>query len=233
MADEMKKVAEAEAVTGETPETRETECTKDEAPLIRIVDDDGDLRDALLYMLSQEGWEAAAFPDAESFLRSAAPSAPGVLILDVRMPGMSGIELHRELRRRGFEQPVIFLTAHGDIDMAVEELRHGAFHFLQKPLDPEKLLSAVAQAVEADRRKRLGMPPVEEIRARIASLRPREREVMALLAQGFLNADIAARLGLSVRTVEAHRAAAYVKLRVKNAAEAAQLWAAAAEVPEE
>ncbi len=148
MADEMKKVAEAEAMTGETPETRETECTKDEAPLIRIVDDDGDLRDALLYMLSQEGWEAAAFPDAESFLRSAAPSAPGVLILDVRMPGMSGIELHRELRRRGFEQPVIFLTAHGDIDMAVEELRHGAFHFLQKPLDPEKLLSAVAQAVE-------------------------------------------------------------------------------------
>ena len=123
MADEMKKVAEAEAMTGETPETRETECTKDEAPLIRIVDDDGDLRDALLYMLSQEGWEAAAFPDAESFLRSAAPSAPGVLILDVRMPGMSGIELHRELR-------------------------HGAFHFLQKPLDPEKLLSAVAQAVE-------------------------------------------------------------------------------------
>lgn len=227
MADEMKKVAEAEAMTGETPETRETECTKDEAPLIRIVDDDGDLRDALLYMLSQEGWEAAAFPDAESFLRSAAPSAPGALILDVRMPGMSGIELHRELRRRGFEQPVIFLTAHGDIDMAVEELRHGAFHFLQKPLDPEKLLSAVAQAVEADRRKRLGMPPVEEIRARIASLRPREREVMALLAQGFLNADIAARLGLSVRTVEAHRAAAYVKLRVKNAAEAAQLWAAA------
>ena len=233
MADETKKVAEAEAMTGETPETRETECTKDEAPLIRIVDDDGALRDALLYMLSQEGWEAAAFPDAESFLRSAAPSAPGVLILDVRMPGMSGIELHRELRRRGFEQPVIFLTAHGDIDMAVEELRHGAFHFLQKPLDPEKLLSAVAQAVEADRRKRLGMPPVEEIRARIASLRSREREVMALLAQGFLNADIAARLGLSVRTVEAHRAAAYVKLRVKNAAEAAQLWAAAAEVPEE
>ena len=233
MADEMKKVARAEAMTGETPETRETEGTKDEAPLIRIVDDDGDLRDALLYMLSQEGWEAAAFPDAESFLRSAAPSAPGALILDVRMPGMSGIELPRELRRRGFEQPVIFLTAHGDIDMAVEELRHGAFHFLQKPLDPEKLLSAVAQAVEADRRKRLGMPPVEEIRARIASLRPREREVMALLAQGFLNADIAARLGLSVRTVEAHRAAAYVKLRVKNAAEAAQLWAAAAELPEE
>ena len=214
-------------------EGAETERRKDEAPLIRIVDDDGDLRDALLYMLSQEGWEAVAFPDAESFLRSAAPSAPGVLILDVRMPGMSGIELRRELRRRGFEQPVIFLTAHGDIDMAVEELRHGAFHFLQKPLDPEKLLSAVAQAVEADRRKRLGMPPVEEIRARIASLRPREREVMALLAQGFLNADIAARLGLSVRTVEAHRAAAYVKLQVKNAAEAAQLWAAAAESPED
>lgn len=230
MTDETRMATAAETAAREGAET---ERRKDEAPLIRIVDDDGDLRDALLYMLSQEGWEAVAFPDAESFLRSAAPSAPGVLILDVRMPGMSGIELRRELRRRGFEQPVIFLTAHGDIDMAVEELRHGAFHFLQKPLDPEKLLSAVAQAVEADRRKRLGMPPVEEIRARIASLRPREREVMALLAQGFLNADIAARLGLSVRTVEAHRAAAYVKLQVKNAAEAAQLLAAAAESPED
>lgn len=224
------EVAGERAVSAESAE--KVPADKAEAPLIRIVDDDSDLRDALLYMLAQEGWQAVAFPDAESFLRTEAPSAPGVLILDVRMPGMSGIELHRELRRRGFEQPVIFLTAHGDIDMAVEELRHGAFHFLQKPLDPEKLLSAVAQAVEADRRRRLGVPPVEEIRARIASLRPREREVMALLAKGRLNADIATLLGLSVRTVEAHRAAAYVKLRVKNAAEAAQLWAAAEE-PEE
>lgn len=218
------------SAAGIAPETAKNRMRLDaltEAPLIRIVDDDPNLRDALLFMLSQEGWRAVAFPDGESFLRSEAPSAPGVLILDVRMPGMSGIELHRELRRRGFEQPVIFLTAHGDIDMAVEELRRGAFHFLQKPLDPEKLLSAVAQAVELDKRKRLGMPPVEEIRARIAALRPREREVMSLLAEGRLNADIADRLGLSVRTVEAHRASAYVKLQVNNAAEAAALWAAA------
>ena len=210
----------------------EVEAAKGETR-IRIVDDDDSLRDALRFVLETEGWRVADHAGAREFLTRDAPSTPGCVVLDIRMPGMSGIEAQRAMLERGIDLPIIFLTGHGDIDMAVEELRHGAFHFLQKPLDPEKLLSAVAQAVEADRRKRLGMPPVEEIRARIASLRSREREVMALLAQGFLNADIAARLGLSVRTVEAHRAAAYVKLRVKNAAEAAQLWAAAAEVPEE
>lgn len=209
------------------------EIDKTALPLVRIVDDDAQMRSSLAFMLRQEGYECAAYESARAFLTGDAPSRPGCLLLDVRMPDMTGLELQDEMIRRGMTLPIVFLSAHGDIDMAVEELRHGAFHFLQKPLDPEKLLSAVAQAVEADRRKRLGMPPVEEIRARIASLRPREREVMALLAQGFLNADIAARLGLSVRTVEAHRAAAYVKLRVKNAAEAAQLWAAAAELPEE
>lgn len=200
-------------------------ASADEAPLIRIVDDDPDLRDALVFMLSNEGWAARAWPDGPSFLREDAPSRPGVCILDVRMPGMSGIELHAELRRRGIDLPVIFLTAHGDIDMAVDELRKGAFHFLQKPLDAAKLLAAVADAVEEDRRRRCGLPNLEEAKARFASLRPREREVIEMLGEGALNADIARRLGLSVRTVEAHRAAAYVKLRVKSAADAAQILA--------
>lgn len=199
----------------------------EEEPVVRIVDDDAGLRDAIVYMLSNEGWRATAYPDSMSFLRADAPSCPGVLILDVRMPGMSGLELHRELRRRGYRQPVIFLSAHGDLDMAVDELRRGAFHFLQKPVDPDKLVQVVAEAMEADRRERWGLPDLEEISARMASLRPREREVMELVARGRLNSDIARILHLSVRTVEAHRAAAYVKLRVKSAAEAARLWAAA------
>ena len=199
----------------------------EEEPIVRIVDDDAGLRDAIVYMLSNEGWRATAYPDSMNFLRADAPSCPGVLILDVRMPGMSGLELHRELRRRGYSQPVIFLTAHGDLDMAVDELRRGAFHFLQKPVDPDKLVQVVAEAMEADRRERWGLPDLAEISARIAQLRPREREVMELVARGRLNSDIARLLHLSVRTVEAHRAAAYVKLRVKSAAEAARLWAAA------
>ena len=180
----------------------------EEEPIVRIVDDDAGLRDAIVYMLSNEGWRATAYPDSMNFLRADAPSCPGVLILDVRMP-------------------VIFLTAHGDLDMAVDELRRGAFHFLQKPVDPDKLVQVVAEAMEADRRERWGLPDLAEISARIAQLRPREREVMELVARGRLNSDIARLLHLSVRTVEAHRAAAYVKLRVKSAAEAARLWAAA------
>ena len=215
MADEMKKVAEAEAMTGETPETRETECTKDEAPLIRIVDDDGDLRDALLYMLSQEGWEAAAFPDAESFLRSAAPSAPGVLILDVRMPGMSGIELHRELRRRGFEQPVIFLTAHGDIDMAVDTMQKGAAAFVQKTADRSRLMAAISRAVA--RSTGPAADPGEEV-ARWRALTAREREVAELIAEGLLNREVGERLGgISVKTVQVHRGEVCRKLGVKGA----------------
>lgn len=197
------------------------------APLIRIVDDDDDLRDALLYILESEGWEAAAYPDARSFLTSDMPSRGGALVLDVQMPGMNGLELFSELASRGYEQPVIFLTAHGDIDMAVDTLRSGAFHFLQKPVESAKFLAAVTAAVEKDRRRREGLPDAKAVQALFDSLTAREGEIIGHIADGLLNAQIAKRLGLSVRTIEAHRASAYRKLGVKSASEVQRLAAIA------
>ncbi len=192
--------------------------THRDAPLVRIVDDDPNLRDALSYSLESEGWEVSAYPDARSFLVGDMPSRPGVLVLDVRMPGMSGVELQAELKRRGFVLPIVFLTAHGDIDMAVDALRNGAFHFLQKPVDPEVFLEVVAQAVEADRLRRSGALDQESAEALLSKLTAREREVVERVALGRLNVQIAVELGLSVRTVETHRASAYKKLRVRSAA---------------
>ena len=206
-------------------EGAETERRKDEAPLIRIVDDDGDLRDALLYMLSQEGWEAVAFPDAESFLRSAAPSAPGVLILDVRMPDMTGLELFAELRRRQYPQPVLFLTGHGDIEMAVEALHAGAADFLVKPVDGSKLTEAVAKALEAKRRVEMGLPDLTAMLDRWGKLTTREKEIVLCVGRGWMNKTIACEYDISIRTVEAHRASALRKLGLTTPAQIAELIA--------
>lgn len=178
-------------------------------PLIRIVDDDDALRDALLYTVESEGWEAAAYPDAASFLAGDLPSRTGALILDVRMPGMSGMELYKELEARKYPVPVIFLTAHGDIDMAVAALRSGAFHFLQKPVSRDTLLGAIREALGREDERR-----AKEAAERLARLTDREREVAQMLNEGSTNREIASELGLSVRTVENHRATIYRKLLV-------------------
>lgn len=196
-----------------------------EKPLIRVVDDDADLRESVVYLLEGEGWCVHAWPDGESFLREDSPSQLGVAILDVKMPGISGLELYAEMKRRGFAHPVIFLTAHGDVDMAVDVLRDGAYHFLQKPLNGSKLIKAVAEAVTTDMRKCSGLPDGEELLERINSLTSRETQIINCLREGLLNADIAERLNLSVRTVEVHRAAAYKKLGVKSVAGLSLLFA--------
>lgn len=194
--------------------------------LVRIVDDDAELLDALGFMLSCEGWCVKTYPDARSFLTQDMPSVPGVLILDQQMPGMQGAELQAELDRRGYGLPIIFLTAHGSVDLAVRVLRSGAFHFLQKPVDVEALMRATAETVEKDLRRRGRIPDRAAAAEKLSALTAREDEVAKLLAEGLLNKQIAERLGLSVRTVEVYRAAAYRKLDVKSAAELARLYQA-------
>lgn len=200
--------------------------TRTEEPLIRIVDDDPVLSEALSFMLSCEGWRVKCYACAEDFIADDMPSVPGALILDLSMPGMNGMELYETLRERHYEVPVIFLTAHGDIETAVTALRGGAYHFLQKSADHQALLSAVTEAVEKDRRARGGIPEAEKVREKLAALTEREREVVNLLAEGLLNKQIAQRLDLSVRTVEVHRASAYRRLGIKSVAELASLLAA-------
>lgn len=191
--------------------------------LIRIVDDDTVLTDALAFMLQCEGWKVQTYPNAAAFLAGDAPSVPGVLILDHQMPGMSGAELQFELELRGSRLPIVFLTAHGDVDLAVQTLRRGAYHFLQKPVDAEAFLTTVAEAAEADRRRRGAIPDAREASEKLEQLTTRERQVIELLGKGLLNKQIAERLGLSVRTVEVYRASAYRKLGVKSVAEIARI----------
>lgn len=185
---------------------------KEESALIRIVDDDASVRDALVYMLEQEGFDTVAYASAEEFLVNDMPSRPGVVVLDVRMPGMSGTRLQDEMIARRIDTPIIFLTGHGDVDMAVKALRKGAYHFLQKPVDTDELVRTIRECLEKTRR---GLT-AEEAREAIGLLTPRERQIAKLLLQGVPNHGIAERLSLSVRTVENHRTSLYRKLRVNS-----------------
>lgn len=185
---------------------------KKENALIRIVDDDASVRDALVYMLEQEGFDTVAYASAEEFLVNDMPSRPGVVVLDVRMPGMSGTRLQDEMIARRIDTPIIFLTGHGDVDMAVKALRKGAYHFLQKPVDTDELVRTLRECLEKTRR---GLT-AEEAREAIGLLTPRERQIAKLLLQGVPNHGIAERLNLSVRTVENHRTSLYRKLRVNS-----------------
>lgn len=185
---------------------------KKENALIRIVDDDASVRDALVYMLEQEGFDTVAYASAEEFLVNDMPSRPGVVVLDVRMPGMSGTRLQDEMIARRIDTPIIFLTGHGDVDMAVKALRKGAYHFLQKPVDTDELVRTIRECLEKTRR---GLT-AEEAREAIGLLTPRERQIAKLLLQGVPNHGIAERLSLSVRTVENHRTSLYRKLRVNS-----------------
>ncbi len=192
--------------------------------LIRIADDEEDVRRALSFMLDCEGWKTQCYGSAEEFLKEDAPSVPGCLILDVRMDGMSGIELQHEMIRRKITLPVIFLSGHGDIDMAVEAVQEGAVHFLQKPAAREKLFPAIEKAVNKSLETAPALIPETAVaRQRLSLLTKRELEVMKLVAENLTNKQIAERLGISERTAEAHRFAAGKKLQVHSADEALRM----------
>ena len=187
--------------------------------LIRVVDDDRAVSKAIQFLLENEDWTVQVFSSGEEFLVTEAPSVPGCIILDVQMGGISGIEVHKELIARESKVPIIFLTAHGDIPMAVEAMKEGAAEFLVKPLDPEKLLQLVEKHVEWDIKRRQWSVSKEEAERRVESLTLRERQIVELVLKDLSNQEIAEALKLSRRTIECHRQVAYKKLQVNNVKE--------------
>lgn len=187
--------------------------------LIRVVDDDRAVSKAIQFLLGNEDWTVQVFSSGEEFLVNEAPSVLGCIILDIQMGGISGIEVHKELIARESEVPIIFLTAHGDIPMAVEAMKEGAAEFLVKPLDPEKLLQLVEKHVEWDIKRRQWSVSKEEAERRVESLTLRERQIVELVLKDLSNQEIAEALKLSRRTIECHRQVAYKKLQVNNVKE--------------
>ena len=175
-------------------------------PTVFVVDDDNAVRNSLRLLLKSVGLASQPLGSAAEFLETYRPRQAGCLVLDVRMPGMSGLELQRELNLRGATIPVIFITGHGDIPMAVEAMQQGAFDFLAKPFRDQELIDRVQRALAKDGTTRSALKERECIRERLESLTPREREVLSLMTQGKPNKIMAHELGVSQRTVEIHRA---------------------------
>ena len=188
-------------------------------PIVMVVDDDSGVRNAMRVLLKSVGLESALYASAQEFLNAYQPSQPGVLVLDIRMPGMSGLELQEQLNLRGAVVPVIFMTGHGDIPMAVEAMQHGAFDFLQKPFRDQDLLDRIQRAIVKDGELRASLGEHSRIRTHLDTLTAREREVLDLLTQGKQNKAIAQDLGVSPRTIEIHRARVMEKMSAQSVAE--------------
>jgi len=188
-------------------------------PMVMVVDDDSGVRNAMRILLKSVGLEATLYASAQEFLAAWQPAQPGCLVLDIRMPGMSGLELQQQLNLRGAVVPVIFMTGHGDIPMAVEAMQHGAFDFLQKPFRDQDLLDRIQRAIVKDGELRQSLGEHARIKAHLESLTPREREVLDLMTQGKQNKSIAQDLGVSPRTVEIHRARVMEKMDAQSVAE--------------
>lgn len=192
---------------------------KEKAPVVVVVDDDPAARTSLRLLLKSLGLTAVTYESAAAFLAAFDPEQPGCLLLDIRMPVMSGLELQQQLHERGNIAPVIFLTGHGDITMAVEAMRQGALDFLQKPFRDQDLLDRVQKALAKDRARREELRGDESIRQRLESLTPRESEVLELVTGGAPNKIIAHKLGISQRTVEIHRAHVMEKMGAESLAD--------------
>jgi len=188
-----------------------------------IVDDDEAIRDALSWLLQSRGVEAQGFESAETFLNLWTPDMGGCLLLDIRMSGMSGLDLFDRLREVQARLPVIFLTGHGDVPMAVGALKKGARDFVEKPFNDNDLVDRVIEALEWDAQRRADEAGLAGLNARLEQLTARERQVMDLVLAGKLNKVIADELGITMRTVEVHRAHVFEKMGVKTAVELAQL----------
>jgi FixJ family two-component response regulator len=175
-------------------------------PIVFVVDDDASMRRALTNLFESVGLKVEAFGSASQLLQAKPPDVPSCLVLDIRLPGVSGLDLQADLARANIHTPIIFITGHGDIPMAVEAMQHGAFDFLQKPFRDQDLIDRIQRALERDTRNRTLLAQHVRIRERLESLTPREREVLTLMTRGKPNKVMAAELGVSQRTVEIHRA---------------------------
>jgi FixJ family two-component response regulator len=192
---------------------------KEKQPTVFVVDDDDGVRASIRLLLKSIGFTATPMASAQEFLAAFDPAQPGCLVLDIRMPGMSGMELQQQLNLRGATLPVIFITGHGDVPMAVEAMQHGAFDFLQKPFRDQDLIDRVQKALARDRETRASLQKHDQIRQKLESLTPREREVLDLMTKGQQNKVMAAELGLSQRTVEIHRAHVMEKMGANSVAQ--------------
>lgn len=183
-----------------------TAAESNSAPVVHIVDDDEDLRHSLKFLLASVDIQALDYPDAPTFLAEFDPSEPAVVIVDVRMPGMSGFQLQEELAARDYPAPVIFCSAHGDIPMSVRALSQGAVDFLEKPYEAQRILEVV-QKQQADARERFTSHAARsDVQSRLDALTQREREVLRLVIDGMASQAVASRLGTSVKTIDVHRA---------------------------
>jgi RNA polymerase sigma factor (sigma-70 family) len=189
---------------------------KDEQPVVFIIDDDASVRDAVTDLLRSVGLEAEAFWSTQEFLLAARTDAPGCIVLDVRLPGPSGLEFQRTLINLNIHLPVIFISAHGDIRMSVRAMKSGAIEFLAKPLHEQELLDAIQAGIERDRNRRQEAQVVAELKEHFDSLTPRERQILTLVITGCPNKQIAAQAELSEMTVKVHRSQIMRKMRAKT-----------------
>lgn len=197
-------------------------------PMVYVVDDDDGMRRALDTLLSTVGYKTTVFSGPSQFLANFAPDAPGCLVLDIRMPDMSGLDVQRHLNRMGSTLPVIFITGHGDVPMAVQAMKEGAFEFIQKPFRDQELLDHINLALKLDAENRTTVARHAEVQHRLETLTPRERQVMSMVAEGAANKVIAIDLHLSERTVEIHRAKVMEKMGARSVAHLVKLHLALA-----
>ncbi len=192
---------------------------KDEEPIVFVVDDDASLREALVNLFRSVGLRVAAFASGADLLQSELPDAPSCLVLDIRLPRISGLDFQAELAKAGIHIPIIFMTGHGDIPMSVRAMKAGAVDFLTKPFRDQDLLDAVSTAIERDRKRREAENASAGVRMHYESLTPREREVMSHVTDGLMNKQIAAEIGVSEITVKIHRGNVMRKMGARSLAD--------------
>ena len=187
--------------------------------VVFVVDDDASMRDAISRLLNAVGLTVQTFASARAFLNRRLPDVPGCLVLDVRLQGLSGLDLQREMVERGIHVPVVFITGHGDIPMSVQAMKAGAVEFLTKPFRDQDLVDAVRSGIQLDRKEREGRAELAELRDCVGQLTQREQEVMSLVVSGLLNKQIALQLGTSEKTIKIHRSQVMRKMRASSLAD--------------
>lgn len=200
------------------------DCMQDQQATVFVIDDDPEVRDALDRLLRSEGWRVQAFASAQDFLDASLAPGPGCILLDVDMPGMTGPQLHAHLQETGVDLPVIYLTGRCSVSISVQAMKKGALDFLEKPIDADVLMPAIALAVDRHRQSREKGERLADIQQRLATLSARERDVFNLVVLGRLNKQIAGELQIAEKTVKVHRGRVMAKMKVRSVAQLVHLY---------